>query len=426
MPTAGRTVRWSGERESAILVENGTDLTPGRDPRNLLSSMSSGPRFCPECGTKALSGAKFCIDCGTPLVAGAKARATAAGWRPTAAGSTMLSVFLVGGLAIWTAILSPDPPRPGPGAAAPRAAAPPSQAAAGLPEGHPTTPIALPADVKSFIADLDAKAQKNPRDLESWLRLAQVNARAAQLDPSYSDPALAAFRHVVEIEPKNVEGLRGLANMYYDRNDHKAAIPLFEKLLALRPDDASARTDLGTMYLYAGDAARSIATYQEVIKRNPDFLQAHYNLAVTYHRQGKEKEALAELQTARGLATEDAVRKQIDEMIVSLGGKPPATAPAVEAAAGTRSPFQAAVEDAFRAHPIMGPRIARFEWPAAGSGRVVVENFPMAAMPPAVREKFLSRLTDNIRAARESHPVDGAIQVEIADASGSVMATVVP
>jgi hypothetical protein len=43
-----------------------------------------------------------------------------------------------------------------------------------------------------------------------------------------------------------------------------------------------------------------------------------------------------------------------------------------------------------------------------------------------VREKFLARLTDNIRTARDSHPVDGAIQVDIADASGSVMATVVP
>jgi cytochrome c-type biogenesis protein CcmH/NrfG len=422
MPTASRTVGWWIGRESAILVENGMDLTPGHDTRNLLSSMSSGPRFCPECGTQALSGAKFCIECGTPLVAGAP-RTSAARWRPNAAGSTMLGVFLVGGLAIWTAILSPDPPRPGPGATAPRAAGPPRQASAELPEGHPKTPIPLPEEVKSFIADLDAKAQKNPRDVDAWLRLAQVKARAAQLDPAYSDPALAAFRHVVELDPKNVEGLRGLANSYYDRNDHKGAIPLFEKLLALRPDDASARTDLGTMYLYAGDAPRSIATYQEVIKRNPGFLQAHYNLAVTYHREGKDKEALAELQTARGLATDDTVRKQIDEMIVSLGGQPPATA---AEAARAPSPFQAAVEQAFRTHPIMGPRIARFDWPAAGSGRVIVENFPMAAMPPAVREKFLARLTDNIRTARDSHPVDGTIQVDIADASGSVMATVVP
>lgn len=426
MPAASRTVGRPIAPERAILCENGTDLTPDPDTRNLLSSMSSGLRFCPECGTKALSGAKFCIECGTPLLAGARTTTVAAArWRPTAAGSTTLGVFLVGGLAIWTAILSPDPPRAGLGAAAPRSGAPAAQASAELPEGHPKTTIPIPAEVKSFIADLDAKAQKNPRDLDAWSRLAQVNARAAQLDPTYSDPAIAAYRHVVELDPKNEEGLRGLANLYYDRNDHKAAIPLFEKLLVLRPDDASARTDLGTMYLYAGDANRSIATYQEVIKRNPTFLQAHYNLAVTYHREGKPEQALAELRTARGLATDDSVRKQIDEMIASLTGQPPPPA-AVADTGGDRSPFQAAVEESFRAHPIMGPRIARFAWSAAGSGRVIVENFPMAAMPPAVREKFLSRLTDNLRAARQSHQVDGPVQMEIADASGSVMATVVP
>jgi tetratricopeptide (TPR) repeat protein len=337
----------------------------------------------------------------------------------------MLGVFLVGGLAIWTAILSPSPPPPGPGAAAPRPGAQAEAAPGELPEGHPKTNIPLPAEVKSFISDLDAKAQKNPRDLDAWLKLAQVNARASQLDPTYDEPALAAFRHVVELDPKNVEGIRGLANIYYDRNDHKEAIPLYEQYLALRPDDASARTDLGTMYLYAGDAARSIATYQDVIKRNPSFLQAHYNLAVTYHRDGKRKEALAELQTARGLAPDDKVRAQIDEMIASLSGKPAPTETAEEADT-SRSPFQAAVEEAFRAHPIMGPRIARFDWQDAGSGRVVVENFPMAAMPPAVREKFLGRLTDNLRAARETHKVSGPVRVEIADAAGSVMATVVP
>lgn len=388
---------------------------------------STSGRFCPECGTKALATAKFCIECGTPLGAGARPRGGSA-WRPSAAGSTMLGVFLVGGLAIWTAILSPDPPRPGPGASAPRPGAQTATAADGLPEGHPKTTIPLPAEVKSFISELDARAQKNPRDLETWLKLAQVNVRAAQLDPTYDEPALVAFRHVVELDPKNVDGLRGLANIYYDRNDHKAAIPVYEKYLALRPDDASARTDLGTMYLYAGDAARSIATYQEVIKQNPSFLQAHYNLAVTYHRDGKEKEALEELQVARGLATEDTVRSQIDEMIASLGGKKPPAPPAgtVQAAADGRSPFQAAVEQAFRSHPIMGPRIARIDWQDAGSGRVVVENFPMAAMPPAVREKFLSRLTDNVRAAQDANKVSGPVRVEIADASGSVMATVTP
>jgi cytochrome c-type biogenesis protein CcmH/NrfG len=390
---------------------------------------STAARFCPACGTKTLAAAKFCIECGNPLAAGART-ATASRHRPTA-GVTMLGAFLVTGLAIWTAILSPEPPRPGPGASA-RPAASNAPTAAELPEGHPTTPIALPAEVKAFIADLDKKAQQNPRDVAAWMKLAQVNARASQLDPSYEEPARIAFAHVVDLDPKNADGLQGLANIYYDRNAHKEAIPIYERYLELRPDDASARTDLGTMYLYAGDAARSIATYQDVIKRSPSFLQAHYNLAVTYHREGRDKEALASLQTARGLATEDKVRRQIDEMIATLAGTPPPPVAAAKPADGAspasagRSPFQAAVEQAFRDHPIMGPRIARFDWQDAGSGRVVVDNFPMAAMPPAVRDQFLGRLTDKVRTARDANKVEGPVHVEIADASGSVMATVTP
>ena len=75
----------------------------------------------------------------------------------------------------------------------------------------------------------------------------------------------------------------------------------------------------------------------------------------------------------------------------------------------------------------MGPRIVGFEWTAPGTGRVLVQNFPMDGMPPAVREKFTGRLGGELRSAAEAHPVDGAVRVEIADvASGSVMATVTP
>jgi tetratricopeptide (TPR) repeat protein len=298
-----------------------------------------------------------------------------------------------------------------------------------MPPGHPKT-VELPEQVKTFIADLAAKAKDQPKDVDVWLRLAQVNARAAQLDPSYQPATLAAFEHVLELEPKNADALHGVANVHYDRNDHRQAIPVFERYLALRPDDASARTDLGTMYLYAGDPERAIATYRDVIERNPSFLQAHYNLGVTYHQRGKDSEALAELGVARGLATEDSVRRQIDDMIASLGGAPAVTAgspPAGPAPAGTRTEFQRTVEEALRAHPIMGQRIAGFEWKADGAGRVLVRNFPMEAMPPEVREKFLGRLGQQLRTAEGAHPVKGPIRLDIADASsGTVMATVTP
>jgi Flp pilus assembly protein TadD len=386
-------------------------------------------RFCSECGTKAPAGAKFCGECGTPLVSGVRPARRASRWRPTAAGGGVLGFFLVAGLGIWTAILQPAPPRPGPGAGANRPAPATATAGSELPAGHPAVPVELPPEVKTFIADLETKTKQKPNDAEAWLKLAMVHSRAAQLDPSYSAGALAAFRHVLQLQPENAEALRGVANVHYDRNEPKQAIPFYERYLTLRPEDASARTDLATMYLYAGDPPRAVATYEDVLRRNPGSLQAHYNLAVTYHRQGDDTRALTHLETARSLATEDGVRKQIDDMIAALKGGATGgpTPPADGAPAAAATPFQGAVEQAFRAHPIMGPRIASFSWEGPATGRVLMKDFPMEAMPPAVREKFAARLGEDLRGAQRAHGVEGPVRMEIADlASGRVMATVTP
>jgi len=380
---------------------------------SLQSKGPMGARFCARCGTNARAGSKFCAECGEPL---AGAPAGDGRWRLTAAGMTVLGLFLSAGLAIWTLILLPARTRPVGG---PRAAqTPAAEASRELPQGHPNVPIALPAEVKTFVADLAAKAKEKPDDAETWAKLGQVEYRAAQLDPAYYAEALGAFEHVLARDPKQPDALRGAANVHYDREEHKEAIPLFERYLALRPDDPSARTDLGTMYLYAGDAARAIETYKAVIQRTPSFVQAHYNLAVTYHQQGDDAGALGELRSARNVATEDAVRGQIDEMIARLSG---------DKAGGGSSPFQTAVEHAFRNHPIVGPKIVRFEWSGPAAGRVLVENFPMEAMPAAVREKFTTHMGDELRTAQSANHIDGPVRVEIADASsGTVMATVTP
>jgi tetratricopeptide (TPR) repeat protein len=378
-------------------------------------------RFCPQCGTPALAGAKFCCECGTSLT-GAAAPASD-GWRVTTIGSAALATFLVGGLAIWAAILTPDPPRPAPGAGGGRPAA---QAAA---PGAPVAPVTIPAEAKAFIDDLAAQAKEKPDDVPAWVRLGQVAYRAAQLEPSYYAQALSAFRHVLEREPENTDALRGIANVHFDREEAKEAITYYDRYLEFRPDDASARTALAAMYVATGESQRGLDLLRAVVRTDDAFWPAHYYLGVTLGQQGDKPAALAELQRARELAPDDGIRRQIDQSIAGFGGTPPApgTSPAPAPPAPPRSPFQTAVEDAFRAHPIMGPRIVRFAWTGAATGQVVVQNFPMEGMPPAVREKFAARLADTIRQAQAESKVDGPVRMEIADAaSGTVMATVTP
>jgi tetratricopeptide (TPR) repeat protein len=187
------------------------------------------------------------------------------------------------------------------------------------------------------------------------------------------------------------------------------------------------------MYFQSGDSERAIVIYREVLAKDPSFLQAHYNLAITYHRKGDSAAALASLEEARKLAKEDAVRAQIDQAIASVkGGAPPTggdgapagqAAPAAASTVGT--PFQRQVEETFRGHTIMGPKIVRFQWSGPTTGRVMLQNFPMAAMPPEVREKFTTRLTETLRSAADANGVTGPAKVELADvSSGSVMATI--
>ena len=388
-------------------------------------------RFCAQCGTPSVPGANFCMQCGARL--GSAPRATRGDWQITRIGSGVLAFFLLSGLAIWTTILTPAPPRPAPGAAS-RSSAP--AASSELPEGHPQVAPGLPREAQTFIADLAAKAKQKPDDAAAWVRLGEVYYRAAEVDPAYYGEARTAFEHVLDRDPKNAEALRGLALVRFDRSEHKEAAALYERYLALHPDDVSARTYLGASYAIGGDSARGRATLQDIIRSNPSFWLAHYYLGAVLGHDGDRGAALAELKKARDLAEDDDVRQQIDRTIASFGGET-AAAPGQKPPAangnrpsepeGARSPFQATVEQALRDHPIMGPRIVRFEWSGPGTGRVVVQNFPMEGMPPAVRDKFTTRLAEQLRQAQTAHRVDGSVRMDIADASsGTVMATVTP
>src|SRR5205085_2881269 len=181
-------------------------------------------------------------------------------------------------------------------------------------------------------------------------------------------------------------------------------------------------------YVSAGNLDKAIPIFRDVIAKKPDTWPAHYYLGVALEQQGDHEAGLAAVKKAREMATEDSVREQIDQTIARMSGAPPPSDTALAAPGpAVPSPFQADVEKAFRGHQIMGPRIVRFEWTAPGTGRVLVQNFPMAGMPDEVRKKATGRLADFLRDAASAHPPAGAIKVDIADAgSGGVMATVVP
>jgi len=313
--------------------------------------------------------------------------------------------------------------QPFPSATAPASEGQASQGGSTLPQNHPQ--VSLPDDVKKLLAELVEKANGAPQDLKTWKTLAEAQSRAARLDSSYRSAAQLSYRHVLALEPNDLEALRGLGNVYYDFEEYAKAIEYYQKYLTLNPDDPSVRTDLGTMYLYTNEANRAVAEYQAVLAKRPDFFQAHFNLGVAYQEKGETSKALESLTHAKSLTTDQNIQARIDKVLAEFAGTSSPTPTGTPSVSSNRSPFQQEVEKLFRTHEIMGPRISRIEWIAPAEAQIFFQNFPMTAMPPEIRERFLDKLRAQVTEAKNAKNVNGTAKVELIDAdTNHVMETI--
>ena len=341
-------------------------------------------RFCTQCGASLLPEARFCTACGQKAGGGARLALRAPGlerWAPLLVVGVVVGL---GGLAVGLGSRNAAPPNVVP----PRGQA----AAGGMPEGHP--PLEVPEDVRNVIAKMADAAKAKPDDLDA---------------------------------------LRALGNIAYDRNEPARAMEFYRRYLTKKPDDLGIQTDLATMQLATKQYDAALASYEAVLRTDPKFFQAQFNLAIAYRAKGDDEKALAALRRAREIATDDDTRKRVDALIAHVSGAAPAPgAPGMggEAAdAGAASgggDLHGAVETIFRSHPIVGSRIDRIDWSGDASARVLLRGFPMSSMPPMVREKFLDRVRGGLRQAKSDHQVTASLTVELVDAeSGTVMETVV-
>jgi tetratricopeptide (TPR) repeat protein len=423
-----------------------------------------GARFCSGCGERLTPNARFCPGCGQAVGA---APAGATSLRDQLPGLMVLTFFMVAGLAVWIGILQPGASTSSaPGRGRPVASANAADGDGEMPSGHP--PVALPDEAKKAVAELAEKAKAAPQDVEAWKSLAQVQARATEMEPSYGPQALESWQHVLALAPADGDAVRGIGNVYYDQQKFDLASRQYEQYLQAHPDDASVRTDLATAYLYQRQIDKAVASYQEAIAARPGFLQAHFNLGLAYEAKGEREKALASIDKARELATDDETRTRIDRVKTQLAATPPGAAAASITNAGnapntggggmaggaapgmppfggtgvappgaphgpatgggpppTGDDFPSQVEAQLRAHQILGPKIQNIEWPEPGRARVLVANFPMQSMPDFARNLFRTRLETILTDAKHKFAVTDPRTIEIADAaSGTTMETV--
>jgi tetratricopeptide (TPR) repeat protein len=381
--------------------------------------------FCPECGFAVQPEAKFCVNCGGKLsAAAAPARAR---MRIPAGFAVVFAGVMLAGLIVAGILLRQHRKE--------QAKQESTQASSqNLPPGHPQ--VELPAKAREFISNLEAQAKKQPKDVAIWNRLGTVGLRASLFDPSYYRLAADAYGHVLALDPDNLDALRGIGNLNYDRQKYDQAIAAYEHYLKHKPDDPDVQTDLGTMYLYTGNPDQAILRYKKAISLKPGAFEAYFNMGAAYAAQGDSAQAHAALQQALKFAPDQDSKARATQMLAKLEGGPAAqTAGAsggaqvastdAQGSAAAPNTFEGQIESMVRGLPFAGPKVQSVKWDSKNKATVLMNNFPMEAMPPFARQKFLSDLGSGIDDAKKAYHVDGPFELQIADAaSGQVMETV--
>lgn len=132
----------------------------------------------------------------------------------------------------------------------------------------------LPAGTEAGDALERASAQvpANPKAAASWIRLGEALAQAQRTSRStaYFDHAEAAYRQALELDPRSVEAMTGLAWVYGGRHRFAWSIEWAKRALALDAQHHPAHGILGDAALERGDYDAAFEHYQAMMDLRPD------------------------------------------------------------------------------------------------------------------------------------------------------------
>ncbi|MBI4209682.1 MAG: zinc ribbon domain-containing protein [Deltaproteobacteria bacterium] len=107
---------------------------------------------------------------------------------------------------------------------------------------------------------------------------------------------------------------------------------------------------------------------------------------------------------------------------------PEPSSPMMETAADRLSPsatadmdYRSAIEQIFRSHPILGPKLVAVGWSAEDRATLHVKDFPMDSMPETVRSQFLEKMQTEVSQKLRDFNKANSLTVQFLDLNGNRM-----
>lgn len=102
------------------------------------------------------------------------------------------------------------------------------------------------------------------------------------------DSAETIFNEILKTEKENIDCIRGIAEIQFIKEEHRAAKELYQKILSMEPDDHFAMSQLGWLLFKEKKYAEAAKMIQRAIELDPKQFMYHYRIARVYWEMSEE------------------------------------------------------------------------------------------------------------------------------------------
>ena len=149
----------------------------------------------------------------------------------------------------------------------------------------------LKGDGANAVAEFRTVIGERPQFIPGYLRLA--SAHVLNREPEL---AVDTLQNALKVDPKSKEALLALSRVYALRKNQAAAEEQLRRLVEVDPNDVLARAELGDFLVAANKLPEAEKAYRAIVQRAAANPLGYLKLSRLYRMQGKEKEALKELE----------------------------------------------------------------------------------------------------------------------------------
>lgn len=116
-------------------------------------------------------------------------------------------------------------------------------------------------------------------------------AKSAEMSRDFSTAA-RLYKELLRNEPKNVEYLSALGNIYVKNGEDTKAIPYFEQIHSFHPENVASMNSLGAIFRRLKRYDDSTKILEEALQTGKDSVNVNYNLGFTYKEMGHYDDAI--------------------------------------------------------------------------------------------------------------------------------------